>query len=48
MTENEFDQREQIIKDEMKKIFPKMRLRDFHMIDIFCTIYKDKFCNHND
>ena len=48
MTENEFDKREQIIKNEMENTFPKMRLRDFHVIDMFCTIYKDKYCNNEE
>lgn len=47
ITEDQFDQREQTIKVEMKYMFPKMRQKDFHIIDMFCTIYKDKFCDNN-
>ena len=46
MKVEEFDQREQIIKNEMNNIFKnRMTPRDFHTIDMFCTIYKDKFCD---
>jgi len=48
MTEDVFDQRKQIIINEMKNIFKdRITLRDIHIIDMFCTIYKDKFCNNN-
>ena len=48
MTEKDFDSKETVIISEIKKSFQDIGDKEFHAISIFCTMFKDEFCEKDD